>query len=257
MIESERRASHLQPGWIVSAARMFRRSAAACVALTGLGLGAGATGCGAAGFGSELSTVPVAKPVSDISGGTIRIPQDEKFSIRQQSDHDQAELGGSATADATAAVEGTAAATADVTHGGTAEGTFQLGHAFQNDSNRQMDLLVRVRCTYEATVSNEPVTALPDAFAGLNLYARDGRNRLVRTDVLAAQSTEQGGTTGGGQVERRFTLTLAPGDSVAVFVAGNARVGVKPERSARSSIRLTGLELEVSPKLAPAVGSGS
>lgn len=227
------------------------------ICLPVLTLAIASSGCGAAGFGSELATVPVAKPVADMAGRTLRIPQDDKFSIRQQADHDQAELGGSASADATASVDGAASASAVVTHGGSGEGTFQLGHAFSNDSDRQMDLSVRVRCTFEAEVSNDPVTALPDAFAGLNLYARDNKNRLLRTDVLAAQSTEQGGTSGGGQVERRFTLTLAPGASVAVYVAGTATVGVKPERSAQASLKLTALEMEIEPKLAPAVGSGS
>jgi hypothetical protein len=212
-----------------------------------------AAGCSSGGFGSELASRPVARPVGDVAGRTLRIPQDEKFSIRQQSDQDRAELGGHAQSDAQASTDGSAAASAEVRNGGTAEATFQLGHAVANDSDRQMELTIRVRCKYELDVSNTPPTLLPDAFAGLNLYARDGRNRLLRTDVLVGQSTEQGSAGGSAQVERTFVVTLGPRDSLAVFVAGNAKIDVKPERSARATLNIAGLELEFTPRLAPPI----
>lgn len=226
--------------------------AGAHLALSALTLAA-MSGCGGPSFGSELRNRPSTTPLASAESRPLRLPADAKFTIRHHESRQVAEFEGQAQADADAAPTGEARAAAAVTDGGTAEGTFQLGHAFHNDGPRQLDLGVRVRLEYQYEASAEPQTGLPDASVGLNLYARDGRNRLIRTVPLVAHSTEQGDASSRGQEDFSFSATLGPGESLSVFVAGNARVQTRPGRSARVAVRISGLELEVETRSAPAV----
>lgn len=212
-----------------------------------------AAGCSGNGVGSELKARPRPRPLEAEKGRVVRLPQDEPFSIALAPSQEAPGLGGEARAEARASREGSAEATAEVKNGGSAQAEFQLGHAFRNDSDRQVELQVRVRCGFETAASADPPGPLPDARVELRLYARDDRNRLVRNIGLTGHSTENGAASSTDSKDVVFGLALGPGEAVSVFVGGGVRVETREGRSARAAIKLTGLEMEVRTQAAPPV----
>ena len=214
-------------------------------------------GCAASAGGSELASRPKTLALSAEAGKVIRLPADGAFSIRHQQSSQVAELGGEATGQASLTESNAARASATVTAGGSASGVFQLGHAFRNESDQQVDLLVRVKLSYAYDASNEPREARPDASVSLNVFARDGRNRLIRSMPLVNHTTEQGDARSQGQEDVSFVATLGPAESLSVWVAGSARADVKPERSASASVQVSGVSIEVETRPAPPVRTAS
>jgi len=210
-------------------------------------------GCGEGRFGSELSARPRPHPLHQTEAQVLRLPQDEAFSIVLTQANRKPGLGGLAESDARADRAGTAEASAAVTDSGEALGLFQLGHAFENPTDRQMDLDLAVGFGYAFEVSATPDSGYPDATAGLRLYARDNRGRLLRELNLAGHSSEAGAARRESAERVAFTLTLPPRSSVNVFLAGQANVNIREGRSAASTVRLTKLEISVATKSAPAV----
>ncbi len=235
---TKRRAKPVCSAWLLAAAGSLTLAA---------------VGCGGANFGSELSAKPKPQALGRTEGKTLRLPQDEPFSIHLNRSQQQAGLDGTAEADARAKREGQGAVSARVTSGGQASATFQLGHAFANDGDRQVDLNVAVSCEYEYEAGADPATPWPDATVGLKLYARDGRNRLLNSFSLVQHSTKQGAASSRDRKELRFTLTLGPGESVNVFLAGQVAIEVEAGRSAHGSLKLSGLQMEVETRPAPPV----
>lgn len=226
--------------------------AAALPLLTAMTLVATLSGCGASNVGSELSARPTSTPIKLGDAKAIRLPADAPFSIALAPANHAPGLDGKARAEAVADKKGAASAVAEVENGGAAEATFQLGHSFTNEGDTQLDLHCRVRCTAEHDAGATP-DAGPDAAIGLKLYVRDNRNRLLRSFSLVQQTTEQGAASTSEQKDLRFVLTLAPGESVQVFLAGNAKMECKPGRSAHGSLKLRDIVMEFEPKAAPAV----
>ncbi|MFQ5806333.1 MAG: hypothetical protein ACE5I3_07780 [Phycisphaerae bacterium] len=210
-------------------------------------------GCRGGDFGSELAARPKPRSLSRGDGQTIRLPQDEPFSITLAPSRETPGLGGNAEADAHVSKAGSADAAAEVQNGGSAWAEFQLGHAFQNDSDRQMELQVRVRCEFETAADATPPSSLPDAKVGLKLYARDGRNRLVRNFNLAQHSTEEGAASSTDRKDIEFMLTLGPRERVDIFLAGSVGVETREGHSASGSIKLRGLDMELKTEMAPPV----
>ena len=215
------------------------------------------SGCSTAQFGAELSVRPKAHSLRKTEPVTLRLPQDEPFSIALESSRRDPGLDGEASADARAKPSGQGEASATVSRSGTAEGLFRLGHAFANDTDRQMDLdlAVRYHCEYEAR--EEPDARLPDATVGLRLYARDERGQILRDFVLVEYATDDGTARRQADDSVSFTLTLGPGQSVDVFLAGRAMVNVPTERTAAGLLKLNGLQFEVATRPAPPVRATS
>jgi len=213
------------------------------------------TGCGGDGPGSELKVRPRPRPLGQAGARLIRLPQDEPFSIALAPSQQAAGLNGEASAEAHALREGRADATAEVRNGGSAQAGFQIGHAFENDSDRQIEMQVRVRCGMEMAAGADPPGPLPGAKVGLRLYARDGRNRLVRNIGLMEHATEDGAAASSERKDVAFELLLGPRESVSVFLAGSVQVETREGRSARGAIKLSGLEMEVRTEAAPPVGT--
>jgi hypothetical protein len=211
------------------------------------------TGCGGGDFGSELTVRPKPHLLSGSDGQVLRLPHDEPFSITLAPTQETPGLGGTAEADTQVSKKGNADAVARVENGGSALAQFQLGHALKNDSDRQMDLHVHLACDCQTEAEATPPGPLPDAKISLTLFARDNHNRLLRSINLAQHSTEEGAAASKDHAQRSFTLTLGPGESVNVFVAGSARVDTQDGHSARGSIKLSGLEMEIKTELAPPV----
>lgn len=248
-------AAGVRSGW-ARAARAARAPRAWTRLAAGALVAAMAAGCGGGGAGAELSTRPEPLALRESGPKTLTLPGDGGYSIRHQEASRVADLDGEADSAAAASREGTATASASVRGGGRAAGLFQLGHAFRNESERQTDLKIAVQLEFEYAASNEPPTALPDAAVGLTLYARDGRNRLLRTIPVLSHTTEQGGVSSRGQENLELTVTLGPGESVNVYLVGSARVELKPGRSAQSEVKLLRLGMEVASQPAPAVRAG-
>jgi hypothetical protein len=214
------------------------------------------SGCAGGAAGADLALTSRGDPRS-LRGAaeTLRVPLDEKFSIRHHEATHVAELEGTAEATATASTDGKASADAAVEGGGSAGGLFQLGHSFRNDSDIQLDLELRVAAAYEYAVAASPDVLLPDAAASLRLLARDDRGRRLRELVMTDVTTENGAPRGSDRKETRLTLTLAPRQTVHVFLAGSARCETKPERRGEASLKLTEFSMEAATRPAPAIPS--
>ncbi len=211
------------------------------------------TGCMGTQFGAELSAKPKPRPLRATQPTTLHLPQDEPFAIALPSASKKPGLDGAADADATARPAGEAEATASVKQSGTAEAVFQLGHALANETDRQMDLDCTVRLKYEFEVSNTPAQRLHDATIGLRLYAREARGRLLRDLALLDYTTESGAAGRTGDESFRFIVTLAPGDVVHMFLAGQAKVDIPAERTATAKLKVTGVQFDITAQPAPAV----
>lgn len=210
-------------------------------------------GCSGGDFGSELTVRPKPRPLSRGDGQVVRLPQDEPFSIALAPTQETPGLVGTAEVDAHASKDGNADARASVENGGSAVAGFQLGHALKNDSDRQMVLHVHLRCEYVTEAEANPPGPLPDAKVGLKLYARDSRNRLRRNFNLTQHSTEEGAASSKDRKDIRFGLTLGPYEWVNIFLAGSVEVETQEGRSARGSIKLGDLVMEIRTEMAPPV----
>ena len=218
-----------------------------------LGLTAPLAGCGSGRFGSDLSARPAPRPIQPNDGDSLRLPRDASFSIVLPQASKKPGLDGTAEADAEATGAGDAMATVAVTHSGEALGLFQLGHAFKNDTDRQVDLEVAVQLNYSFEATADPESGYPDATVGLRLYARDVHGRMLRDLEFVEHSTENGPAASKGDEQARFTLTLGPGQAVDVFVAGQAKAEIRAGRSATGSLKLSDLQMEVTTRPAPPV----
>jgi hypothetical protein len=116
-----------------------------------------------------------------------------------------------------------------------------------------MNLHVRVRCEYESEAEATPAGRSPDAKVELSLYARDGRNRLVRSLNLARHSTDEGAAASTDQKDVEFTLPLGARTVMNVYVAGGVTVETPEGRAASGSIKLGKLEMELRTEAAPPV----
>jgi len=211
-------------------------------------------GCGGSQFGADLSAKPKPMPIRGVEDSTIRLPADAPFSIRLAPARRDAGLDGTAQADAKADRSGSASASAKVKNGGTAAADFQLGHAFRNDTSRQIDLSFRLQFAYEFDASITPDDGGKDATVGLKLYARDDRNRTLAANTVVLHSTADGPAHGGAKDQQvEFTITLGPGEAVNVYLAGHAAVDTAEQRSAGGRVTLSGLSLEARTHAAPAV----
>ena len=222
-----------------------------------LSLAVWVAGCGGANFGSDLSSRPKPTVLNGAETVTTKLPQDASFSIFSASSQKDSGLGGKAEPVATASPDGSADVSADVADGGEASAVFQLGHAFENKSDRMIDLDVVVRFHYEYAAKSSPPGSPVDGSVGLKLYARDDRNRLVRNDELIAHPLDTGPTQSSGDSTHRFTLTLGPGRSVSVFLAGQSQVKSELGRWGNCELRISGLNMEVTTRAAPPARTAS
>lgn len=211
------------------------------------------SGCAAGGVGAELTAHPAPHAIGKANHLSLSLPADEMFSIALAPTSQAPGLDGTAEGHASADKKGAATANAKVGKVGTASGTFQLGHAFRNDSGGQLDLDFRIAAAYEYHVSSEPPKA--GASVGLNLFARDGRGRLLRTFPLVSLTSNDGAAGSRDQRDVQFTVTLGPGDELSVFAAGNASAECRPSQNAEASLSLSSFKMDVAGKVAPAVRS--
>ena len=208
-------------------------------------------GCGGANFGSEFESRPSPTALTLTEAATTRLPQDHEFSIHRTTFTNDSGLGGTAEPTASATADGSANISANVAEGGEASAVFQLGHAFENKSSQQVDLDVLVRFHFEFAAKSSSAEQPVDGSVGLKLYARDDRNRLVRNDELIAHALDKGPTQSSGDRDHRFTVTLGPGRSVSVFLAGQSQAKALPGRAGHCSLKISGLNMEITTRAAP------
>jgi hypothetical protein len=189
--------------------------------------------------------------VSAESAAERNFPADAPFGIFHAESTKSAGLGSDAQSDAHALPDGRADASARIDNGGEASATFQLGQAFSNPGNRQIDLDVTVRFHYDYEAAASQTPAHVDGAVGLKLYARDHRNRLLRNDDLVAYTLDQGDSSGKADKEIRFTVPLGPGGTINVFLAGQARASAEFGRSGACSLNVSDLKMAVVSRPAP------
>jgi hypothetical protein len=219
----------------------------ACTSLLAL------SACGGGGLGSELAVRPTPRALDTSAGSTLRVPQDEPFSITLAPKQAAPGLGGTADAVTNVSKDGHADAMARVENGGTAVASFQLGHAVENDTDRLVSLHVRLQCEYETEIEATPAGPSPDAKVELTLYARDGRNRLVRTLNLTRQATDEGAAASRDGKDVEFTLPLGARTSLNIYLAGGVAIDTPEGRAARGALKLDKLEMEITAQAAPPV----
>lgn len=210
-------------------------------------------GCSSGSMTSELAARPEPRAIAKLAAGMLRLPQDEKFSIALAPAQKSPGIMGVADANAKATHDGNADLSATVENGGTASATFQVGHAFANDSDRQMDLKIRLRFDYEYHAEARPAALTEDAVLGVDVFARSDRGKLLKTINVLKFSTAEGDVTSRGNKEADFVVTLAPADAASVFVGGNVQIAAQDGHSASATIKLSKLEMEIEPKSAPAI----
>ncbi len=211
------------------------------------------TACQSGRFGSEISAQPEPQKLSQPDGMTVKSPADQPFNITFSSSSRTPGLDGTAESDASVEDSGSASARATVESAGQATAGFQLGHAITNDTTRQTDITVSLRFQYAFDVTEQPLLNLPGAQAALRLYARTEHGRLLRDIPLVDHSTESGPAQRESEEHLNFTLTLAPGETVNVFLAGQTQVNIEADRSASAKLELRGTRLEITTAPAPKV----
>ncbi len=236
--------------------RTGRACVGGCVALAAA-LGAGLAGCSRGGLASELAVQPQPQIVRATESTTLDIPKDQPFAIALAPSQESPGLEGTADADAHATKDGSADARAEVKNGGKATAAFQLGHAIKNDTDRQVDLDLKVRCRCEYQAKAEPVSGLPDATVGLMLYARTAQNRPLIELSLVGHSTEKGAVSETGDKELSFTVTLGPGETANIYLGGEAKVETEPGRSASGALAVRNLQMQIVTRPAPPVAKAS
>lgn len=204
-------------------------------------------GCESAQYGSDLSASPRPR-VIDSAGSVVKLPDETPFSITLPESSERPLLNGKADAKCAADRSGAGSASADVQAGGVAEALFRVGHAIQNGTSQELDLICKVRFGYEFEVDTSAVTAASDAVVGLRLYARDAQGRLLRSIPLVDYTSADGAVRRTGNEDVVVELALSTGNTVSLFIAGQARVDVPEERSAKATITLRELKMEIARK---------
>jgi len=214
-------------------------------------------GCGGSRFGSELpERRPSPRPFTKAPGEKLEIPAEQPFCIALPKASRESGLGGTTKAEANAVADGNASALASVNFSGKADASFQLGHSIENQTKRQADFDVTVTLDYEYKASANPPTPYADAHVGLKLYARNDRNTLLQDVALFDHSTENGAVSSKSQNESvSFTVTLAPGESVSIYLAGYVMVDIREERTASGTLSVSNARMEITSRPAPAVKS--
>lgn len=220
-------------------------------------LAAGIAGCSSGSMTSELAAKPEAHTIAKLASSILHLPKDQKFSIALAPAQKSPGLSGSADATAQAAGDGNATLSASVENGGTASATFQVGHAFTNDTDRQMDLHVRLKFDYEYSAAAKPPSLAADGVLGVDIFARSTRGKLLKTIPVLNFSTAEGDLSSRGEKEAEFSVTLSPAEGAIIFVGGNVQIATKDGHSANGAIKLAKLEMAVEPKAAPAVSATS
>ncbi|MBU0640783.1 MAG: hypothetical protein KKB50_18110 [Planctomycetes bacterium] len=210
-------------------------------------------GCAGADFGSELSAKPKTHALDHSQGTTLRLPQDEPFAIASFEAQQAADLGGTAKGEAHADAAGNADASAEVSAGGQASGSFQLGHAFRNKTERQMELAITVRFNYEYQLADAAPAQAADTSIGLKLYARDGQNRLLRNFDLLQHNAADGAAVRQAGEDFRFAVPVGPGELLHVFLSGRVVIAASHGRSGAGALRVSAFEIEVQTRPAPPV----
>ena len=219
-------------------------------------LTAALTGCGAGDIGATLSDRPQPMKLTKPETRTIAIPASTPFSITLAPSQKKPELNGTAYAESTAKNSGQAKASASIEGGGTASAAFQIGHALRNDSERLLDLRVSAKLHYKYAVAADSST-LPLAGVHVNLFARDDRNRSLAKFNFVAHTSDNGAVTVNDGEQLDFTITLGPGRTASIYLAGTVQINAEDGHTASGSIDLDSFELEITTQPAPAVKAAS
>ncbi|RMF70850.1 MAG: hypothetical protein D6744_18830 [Planctomycetota bacterium] len=232
--------------------RIARRASLVAIAVFAL-IAPATVGCGGGDFGAELAARPEPLPIAAESAQPIRLPGETGYSITLAPAQKAPGLNGAAEVSATADKTGRASAEARVKNGGTASAGFQLGHSFRNASDRQIDLDVSVSADVAYAARSTPSDGVSHANIELTLFAQNQRNLTLARMPLVRHGTEDGNAESDETRRITLTVTLSPGDTAMIYLAGQARIDTQEGQTASGSITVENLKMELTPRPAPAV----
>ncbi|MBK8916010.1 MAG: hypothetical protein IPM64_15680 [Phycisphaerales bacterium] len=212
------------------------------------------SGC-AGGGAAELTARPRPQP---LTAAAVSVPRDGKLSIALSSFSKRPGLEGQVSGDATADARGGGELALRVQGGGAAEATLQLGHAFSNETDRQVELDLSVRFALTLSTTLDPAAVEGDATMNARLFVRDGANRLLRAIDVTGFAATQGSLKRSARDSQQLTLTLGPGQSAQVFLGIDAAADtLRSDRSASLTVTISDFAIDATTRPAPgAAGDG-
>ncbi len=212
------------------------------------------TGCSG---GNPTANLEYRPPALNLKAGRlkpIRLPQDDPFSLHRAPTQRTPRLTGDVAVEAEAHPDGTAQARTQIVAEGEGWAGFQVGHAVRNETIRQIVLDVRIELDYAARAESLPQPLIGGASVALDVLARDQNNRRLRQLSLLSHDSEDGPLDAQSTRTVHWRLTLAPGDTVTLYVGGQTAGKLRysatdPQRTLRSELRLRRLRMILTPEL--------
>ncbi len=214
------------------------------IAATGLSI----AGCSQAGYGESVS-VPPEQRASLASGfakgARISVPSDAEFNLHET----QRGSDGTGQAKSSAGSNGTASCTAASNGEGSAHAEFQLGYVLDNRGAEALDVNVQFNVDYKwAMRSSASYVSTEADFLGLRVYIRDSNQKTLRELSMAHIAPFSGPTQRSVVESQVFDLSMEPGLSYYLVLAGRTAVGGGAESPVQSEIQVNSLSIELTPR---------
>lgn len=210
-------------------------------------------GCTAGNPTASLDYRPATLPLRPGQLRTLRLPEDDRFSLHRAPTQRIPRLTGEVRVEADAREDGTARARTQIVSEGEGWAGFQVGHAVRNETVRQIVLDVRIELAWATRVETSPEPLIRGASVVLDVLARDQDNRRLRQVNLLTHDSKDGPLEAQASRTIHWRLTLAPGKAVTLYVGGQtagklrAAAGTKP-RTVSSELQLKRLHMILTPE---------
>ncbi len=211
-------------------------------------------GCSAGNPTTSLDYRPPTLALRPGRLGTLRLPEDDRFSLHRAPTQRIPRLTGQVQVEADARDDGTARARTQVVAEGEGWAGFQVGHAVRNETARQIVLDVRIELDWATRVETSPQAPIPGADVSLDVLARDQDNRRLRSVNLLTHDSKNGPLDTESSRTIHWRLTLAPGDAVTLYVAGRTAGKLRSagraaaQRTVVSELQLRRLHMILTPE---------
>jgi hypothetical protein len=170
----------------------------------------------------------------------LSLPDQAAFNVAESNRTAQ----GTATAESFADPGGTAACGITVPPGGSATAEFQLGHMLRNATDTVQSVAVQVNLSYRYDGGTNDAAA--PSFAGLKLFIRDDRERILRRVRLMTREDLFGAVRREANEAPVFELQLEPRTAYGVVVAGKLQAEVGDDAAAvQARFEVSALIIEV------------
>ncbi len=211
-------------------------------------------GCGGGNPAASLDYRPPATPLRPGAVRTLHLPDDQPYSLHRAPVQRTPRLAGDVKVAAEAHPDGTARARTEVIEEGEGWAGFQLGHAIRNETIRQITLDVQIELDYAVSVHTRPDPLQAGASVALDVLARDQLNRRLRQLTVLSHESGDGPLESRDTRRVRWTLILAPGDAVTLYVGGQTAGKLRttgasgPPPRVTAELKLTRLRMIIVPQ---------